>query len=193
MTEENNDITTNPLSGSFGALGDMPNVVTYDSEESDPILKGAKDILQKIPSGIRLLEIMTQYNIPIKTIRGKELTYTNPDEQSIFLVLPPHAEKSLELVALTLGCAIRDVEQSIKGFTKPDPQIDPIEFASITFSRTLDILVSMCQIADDLKEKLGFTKPLDIIDDLGHIELYKAYKDNASHDQMIEVLVGSGQ
>jgi len=155
------------------------------------ILSEAKEILAKIPSGTRLLDVLSNNSVPVKTMAGKELTYTTPDEQSIFIVLPPHSEKNPELVAMTLGCAIRDIEQSIKGFTKPDPQLDPVEFASITFSRTLDILVSMCQIADDLKEELGFTKPLDIIDDLGHNDLYKAYKDNADHDQMIEVLVGS--
>ncbi len=190
-TEENNHITANPLSGSFGSLGDMPNVASYAHEEADPILNSAKEILEKIPAGQRLLEVMKQYSIPVKTIKGKELTYSSPDEQSIFIVLPPHSEKSIDLVALTLACGIRDVEQSIKGFTKPNQELDPIEYASITFSRTLDVLVNMCQIADELKENLGFTKPLDIIDELGHSNLYKAYKDNASHDQMIEVLVGS--
>ena len=191
MTTENNDMSTNPLSGSFGTLGDKPNVVSYAPEEADPILNAAKDILKQIPVGVKLLEILQKFNIPVKTIKGRELTYTTPDEQSIYMVLPPKAGESPELVALTLGCAIRDVEQSVRGFTKPDPELDPIEFASITFSRTLDIIVNMCQIADELKLNLGYTKPLDIVDELGHSGIYKAYKDEVGHDRMIDILVGS--
>jgi hypothetical protein len=189
MTRENDTVSTNPLSGSFGDLGDIAHAVSYAHEESDPIIRAGKEILQQIPSGERLLEVMHKFNIPINTVKGRELTYNNPDDKSIFLVLPPHVKNVPELVALTIGCAIRDVEQGIVGFTRPDKDMDPVEFASVTFSKSLDVIVNMCQIADELKTNLGFNKPLDIIDELGHSNLYKAYKAEADHDTLVDIFV----
>jgi hypothetical protein len=170
-------------------LGDISHGISYEHEDSAPIIKKATDILNKIPAGTRLIEVMNKYNIPVKVLKGKELTYNTPDEQSIFMFLPPKAEKNPELVALVLGCAIRDVEQGIVGFTRPDKELDPVEFASMTFTKSLDIVVSMCQIADEMEEKLGYEKPLDIIEELGHIELYRAYKAKADHNTLVDIFV----
>ena len=189
MSKDNKDISANPLSGSFGGLGNLSDSSAYTHTDADPILKAAKEILAQIPSGARLLSILNEYNYPIKTIKGREITYNNPDDKSLFLVLPPHVEGAPELVALTLACGLRDLEQGLVGFTRPDKDLDPVEFASVTFSKSLDIIVNMCQIGDELKENLGFDKPLDIVDDLGHSELYKAYKAEADHDTLVDIFV----
>ncbi len=190
-TEENTGLNINPLSGAFGALGNKPHVNTYAHDESDKILVSLREILSQIPAGQRLLEILDQFKIPVKIIKSRDIQYTTPDEQSIYLFTAPHYKKDIDVLAVTLACGIRDIEQSIKGFTKPDPQLDPVEFASITFSRSLDIIVTMCEISDQLKEKFGYEKPLDIIEEIGHGDIYRAYKSQVDRDSMVDMLIGN--
>lgn len=75
------------------------------------------------------------------------------------------------------------------GYRRPSQDSDPVEYASMTFSKTLDIITNMCIIADELKEELGYSKPLDIVHELGHGDIYKAYKDKLPHEELVNVFI----
>ncbi len=186
---DNKDLTVNPLSGNFSTSGADTSMRGFAHPKEKAVLENAKEILGKTETGARLLDVMNHYKIPIRVMSGREITYTTPDDSTVYLMAPPAVTKSYDVVALTLGCGIRDVEQGMVGFKRPDKDLDPVEYAAMTFSKSLDIIVNMCKIADELKEKLGFQKPLDIVYELGHGNIYKAQKANADYNEIVDLFV----
>ena len=184
--------TESGLSSSFGGLSNATNsqgMPGFAHPDSEYILKETVEILNKIPAGKRLVAAQSEHAIPVTVIMGRETTYSTQDEAHITLMVAPDYKKNLDLVALTLACALRDIEQVMIGFRRPDRDLDPVEYASMTFSKSLDIIMNMCIIADELKEKLGYSKPLDLVHELGHDDLYKAYKNDLNYDELVEVFI----
>lgn len=171
----------------FGAGSAPPD--PYKHKEEEKILDEAKDMLREITEGKRLVELMAQYNIPAHVIKGKEITYNCPDEKTIYLIAPPAWKKDIAVCAMALACGIRDVEQYIVGFRRPDPDADPADFAQMTFTKSVDIIATMCKIGDELHKKFGVTNVLDTIAELGHSEVYMAYKDNVSYNEFSDLFV----
>ncbi len=135
------------------------------------------------------MEIKERYTIPITVIPGREINYSTPDDISLILMVSPDYKSDPELVTLILGVALRDMEHAVMGYRRPSQEEDPVEYASMTFSKTLDIIMNMCIIADELKQELGYSKPLDIVHELGHGDIYKAYKDKLSHVELVNVFI----
>ena len=184
--------TDSGLKGSFGGLSGVQepaSVPGFAHPESDAILEEAMAILAQIPAGKRLLDVKVEYNMPVTVIMGREFNYNTPDETSLYVMVPPDYKKKPELTATALANGIRDLEQSVIGFTRPAKEIDPVEYASMTFSKSLDIIMNMCIIADELKEKLGYSKPLDFLFDLGQYNVYKAYKADADYNEIVDIFV----
>ena len=178
------------LSGSFGAGSAAPSsFAEFAHPEQDKIIERCEEILNQIPKGKELVEARKRYEIPVTVITGQICNYTTPDDQSIVLMVFPDYDKDFEYVVITYATALRDAEQSFTGFKRPSANSDPAEYASMTFSKSLDIIMNMCIIADELKEKLGFTKPLDLIVHLGHGNLYKAYKADADYDELVNTFL----
>ena len=174
------------ISGSF-ASSQKAAPPPMQHPEAKAILQSAKDILNKTPTGKHLVEVLEEYSVPAFVMPGREITYTCPDESSIYLMVTPSYKKSAEIVAMTLAVAIRDVEHFIAGYKRPNQETDPADYAEHVFTKSLDIIRYMCIIADELKENLGYTKALDFIFDLGHRDLYEAYKANASFEEFAQV------
>ncbi len=187
MTGSNEMPPENLLINEFGAGSTPPDPYKHDQDEQ--ILGEAKDMLREITEGKRLVGVMERYNIPAHVIKGKEITYNNPDEKTIYLIAPPKYQKAIAILAMALACAIRDVEQYIVGFRRPSPDDDPADFAQMTLSKSLDIITTMCKIADELHEKFGVTNVLDTIAELGHGDIYRAYKSEAGYEQLSDLFV----
>ncbi|MBI1327195.1 MAG: hypothetical protein GC136_06090 [Alphaproteobacteria bacterium] len=146
--------------------------------DGDSILNEAIEILEKIPEGLRLLEVKNTYNIPIKVIKGKEITFNLPDEDTVYIFAPSGKKNPAEILALAVACGLREAEHKIVGFTRPSKHLPMEEQAQIIYSKSLDIILCMCRIADEIHEKFKLRTVLDIIDELGHGEVYKAFKEN---------------
>ncbi len=181
---------TGHLSGSFDVSG--AGALSFGElahPDEKAVLEKSEEILKKIPKGQALLKAKKRYGIPVTVVSGKETTYTTPEDSAVLLMLSPFYEKEFELVVLAYGVALRDAEQSFAGFKRPPVDSDPAEYASMTFSKSLDIIMHLCIIADELKEELGFTKPLDLVHELGHGYIYKAYKENTDENELIDLFI----
>ncbi|MES2729463.1 MAG: hypothetical protein V4621_05095 [Pseudomonadota bacterium] len=155
-------------------------VGTYAHPHSDTILTAVTDILQQTESGRYMLQVMHHYKISARVIKGRDVTYQNPDEFSVVLVAPEKFQAQIELLAMYLYCGIRDVEQSYCGFRRPDAAtMNAVEFSNLIFSKGFDIVIHSFRIADELYARYGHQKVLDKINELGHNDLYKAYKSGA--------------
>ncbi|MGE4314405.1 MAG: hypothetical protein AB7E85_09080 [Pseudobdellovibrionaceae bacterium] len=179
------------ISGSFSSSQKPPPGLSpaLQHPKSAEILREARDILSQIPTGRILLQVWDHYKIPVYVMSGREITFTNPDEYSVYLMVTPSYAKTPDLVALALACGIRDVEHAYVGFKRPDKDLDPIDYAAAIFSKELDITCKMCIIADELKENLGYTKALDLVFELGHDDVYKAQKANADFQTIANLWV----
>ena len=168
------------LAQNFAPAMDGKNapVSTYAHPQNDAILTTAMDLLGQTDSGHYMLQVMRHYKIPARVIKGREITYQNPDEQSIVLVVPDKYQSQMDIIAMYLYCAIRDVEQTYCGFRRPDAAtMNAVEFSNLIFSKGFDIVIHSFRIADELFAQFGHQNVLDKLIELGHNDLYKAYKD----------------
>ena len=168
---------SNDLTQSFAPAGDGTSAQNYKHPLNDEILHEAFALLEQTDLGSYMLQVMRAYNIPVRVIKAKEVTYTSPDELSVVLMAPVNYKADLPIIAMSLYCGIRDVEQALCGFRRPDAKtMDAVTYSNALFSKSFDIVIHMFRIADELNQKFGLKKVIDKIVELGHSDLYEAYK-----------------
>lgn len=167
----------NDLAQSFAPAGDGTSARNYRHPNNDDILRDAMALLEQTEAGQYMLQVMSAYKIPVHVIKAKEVTYNCPDEFSVTLMAPAKYQDDISLIAMAMYCGIRDAEQALCGFRRPNAEtMDSVEYSNLIFSKSFDIIMHMFKIADELNQKLGLKKVIDKIVDLGHSDLYEAYK-----------------
>lgn len=178
------------LHDTFDASKERGFGLEYAHPQNDTILSECKKILWRVPTGQRLLNVMSQNNIPAMVVSNREINYNVPDLKTVHIFCPKPAPKDLTIVALALALGIRDVEHGMLGYRLKAKNLNEIisqEDSDILLSKTLDIIVTMCKIAEEFHDETGDTKLIDYVQNLGHRELYKAFKDRKNLQELEEI------
>tara|TARA_R110002124_G_scaffold64985_2_gene177360 strand:- start:166388 stop:167005 length:618 start_codon:yes stop_codon:yes gene_type:complete len=189
MTTENNKNNDSELQGPFSQMGRPGALDALRHDHHDVVLKKARTALSKIETGKALLAVLDKYKYPVHILKGKEITYIAPDEKSITLFIPPQYEGLDSIMAMALGLGIRELEQVLMGYPRADSSMDDIAFCQRTLTKSVDITTYMCRIADEYHSNYDNHKPLDKVIELGHGEVYQAYKNKVSYDEFVDIFV----
>ncbi|MBE2192214.1 MAG: hypothetical protein IAE63_08540 [Alphaproteobacteria bacterium] len=179
----------NDMLKEFGDLGAQmaagPN--TYTHPQAQIVLEECESLLSQIPEGQRLLAFSKNQQIKVHVISGKIPDFTVVGDDTVLLLCPLNTKAvDLEEMACNLGMAIRNVEQPHVGIPKPLMNNTP-EQAHALRRHFLDITLEMCRIVSEIYDLNNKTKIVDLLEKLGHRELYEAYRSGKSEQEMADI------
>lgn len=166
---------------------------TYAHPQEGEILRVAKELLFKIPTGQRFVNALNTLNIPVKVVANREILYNIPDDKTIFLLVPNPAPKDLHVVALSLGLGVRDHEQISLGFRVKNKNVNDIKDQAdldVMFSKALDITMTMCKIAEEFEKHTGYSKLIEYVEKLGYGSIYGAFRSRKSFAEIETIYKG---
>lgn len=174
------------LHDAFAPLGHAPTGPSYAHPQQDEIVRDAVALLKTIPEGQLLTLLIKDLNISIRVIIGKEPGFFVADENTINLITP----KALTGVnpfetACNLGLAIKEIEINMVNIQrlKAEPQI--------LNKKLIDIVIEMCKIVSEFQDVHNHLKLVDLIEKLGHGNVYRQYKAKASYQEMADLILKS--
>ena len=85
-----------------------------------------------------------------------------------------------------LAKSAREADQEYAGFKAPDPTKDVIEYAGFMHARNLDSTYYICQMIKELTNSLHFAVLLDSLKNLGLHNIYKAFLEGASKEELYD-------
>lgn len=179
----------NDMLKEFGDTGAQMAAGTpsYAHPQAAAILEECESLLSGIAEGQRLLAFAREKNIAIRVIAGKIPDYMVTDDQTLLLLCPMDTKAvDLEEMACTLGLGIRTMEQPYIGI--PKPLMNNTSDQSYALRRHfLDITIEMCKIVSEIYDLNKNTKIVDLVEKLGHRELYEAYRSGKSAQEMADI------
>ena len=121
----------------------------------------AGDVYRAVQDGAQMIGIVDGYFEVVPSIWHKEILFA--------LKIGVHM-----LGASSMG-ALRAAEQELLGFKRPDGSASPEDFVGMNHAKQFDLIVHQCAIAYELRNSLNLDEILDVIEKLGHTELYTEY------------------
>ncbi len=172
----------------FGLSGTRNNEQQYTHPQAEAILAECHDLLGKIPEGRRLLELAQNKNYHISVITGPKPDYIFTSPTSTQLVCPLNT-KAVDLpeMAVCMGLAIRDLEQPSVGIPRAVPAIHGQNLPQVLFKQLLDISIEMCKIVGEFYDVDNNTKLVDLLDKLGHGNLYRGFRSGKSQEELTKI------
>lgn len=172
----------------FGTTG-TPSGPVYTHPLSEEIIRECSSLLMEIPEGRRLLKYAKDKDVNLHVMTGREPGYRYGDAHNVFLVCPQNTKAvDLDEMAVNLGMAIRDVELPSLGVPHPTPGVFSPEMEKIAFNHVLDIIITMCQIVREFAEIKPQTKLVDLVEKLGHADLYRGIGSGKNKQELALVL-----
>lgn len=172
------------LQDAFGPLGQTPSGPNYGHPQQDEIIRDAVALLGTIPEGKVLLPMIKEMDIAIRCIVGKQPGFVTPDQHTITLITP----KALAGVnpfetACNLGLAIKEIQINLLQIQrlKQEP--------NLLNKKVIDIVLEMCKIVSEFQDVHNHLKLVDLIEKLGHGNVYKLYRSKADYKEMAELIV----
>ncbi len=184
------DDTKTPLHDHFGSAKEPRSPQNYVREDGHALLNDIKALLALSETGAGLLGIAEQSGITVQLLRGREETFFVPEERQVMLMVGPRTQKATPFLALLMAGGIREAQQNLGGFKRPDPYKSPAEEQFITGAgKELDIINSLCLIMGDMEKTPLGPQFLHSMRQLGYHDLYEAHKDGASPEDLMTLLL----
>ncbi|HOO51864.1 MAG TPA: hypothetical protein PLK94_11305 [Alphaproteobacteria bacterium] len=179
----------NDMLKEFGdSRAQMAGAPDYQHPQSDIILEECQELLAKLPEGKRLLEAAKEKGFKYQVITGKIPDFHVTGNDTLVLVCPANTKAvDLEEMACNMGMGIRALEQPHVGFQKPQFGNDSPQNVHAVRQHFLDITIEMCIIVSEIYDANNNSKIVDLLDKLGHRELYEAYRSGKSKEEMAEI------
>lgn len=173
----------------FGTTGQAPSGPNYGHPLTEAIVSECSALLMQIPEGKRLLKFAKDNDLNFKVITGREPSFLPHEGKNIYLVCPANTKAvDLDEMACNMGIAIREAEQPTIGIPRPTPGTPGIDLEKATFNHMLDIIVEMCKITSEFVDVKKSTKLVDLLEKLGHSELYRGIRSGKSYQELAEIL-----
>ncbi|MEK7802323.1 MAG: hypothetical protein AAB276_07705 [Pseudomonadota bacterium] len=180
----------NDIAKDFGnsGAGINPAAPHYAHPQADAIMEECRDILSTISEGKRLLAFADEKSIKIEIITGKEPGYRFALPDLAYLICPLNT-KAVDLpeMAVCLGLAIREMEQPHAGIFRAIPALHGEQTPNILFRQMLDITLEMCRIVSEFEAVGNHTKLVDLLEKLGHGEIYKGFKSGKNQEELAKI------
>lgn len=181
----NTDTTNgNGLGSAFGDKGTNVNSIVYGHPHGEKILREICEVLRESESGRLLLVLLDKNIIPVHIMKGSGESGFSPEMMTIFMQIPGKINAARPQDVIQFAKALDEAAQEHAGFKAPDPQKDLIEYASFIHARNLDSITKTLEILKELTNSLHFPVLLDSLKDLGLNDMYKAYLDGASREEL---------
>ncbi len=179
---------TDSLHETFGQIGISKASDDFSHPQSEAILKGAREILHQIPTGARLLEFANNHSVPVKVISAREFDFSVINANQVVLYALPQIPKDFHILAMALGCGIRQVEHKFIGWQGDGTPPKTPQESAIFLSKNIDNIMTMCKIADEYSVE-GYSKLIDVVEQLGYVDIYKAYKSGKGFEEISSIMI----
>lgn len=166
----------------------MAGSMDYQHPQAQVILDECQGMLDKLPEGKRLLAFAQEKGIKYQVITGKIPDFHISGSDTLILVCPANTKAvDLDEMACNMGMGIRALEQPYIGIPRPHPGNNTPEGIHAVRRHFLDITVEMCKIVSEIYDMDNKSKIVDLLDKLGHRELYEAYRSGKSKEEMADI------
>ncbi|MFK7839145.1 MAG: hypothetical protein AB8B83_02345 [Bdellovibrionales bacterium] len=152
------------------------------------ILRQARDLLVKAPSGKRLLDIADDMDVAIHIISSPNYQAFATNKPTIYLLMPDAQLTADMHQALQLAGALRDMEQILGGYPRPSRQEDDAVFFAINYDKNLNLLMEICKIVEEF-EAINMAEAVTAMRRIGIEDIYGGYKNEASPDEMLQIYI----
>jgi hypothetical protein len=177
--ETENNIDLDPLKSAFitgiDSTGRFSSKSFYAHPSTKRIIADTEILLKKSKTGKELLNFARDHNIKVDIIKGPKITRYMASATQGILTLPAVQAESNPRIVLEYAALLREGEQEASGFSCPDKDENPIEYVNMAHSKNLDIVLTMCEIAYELNERLKYKEFLDELSALGHNDVYREF------------------
>jgi hypothetical protein len=185
ITDNGTESAKSELQGAFGSQS-RANAISYGHPHSKQILSEACDVIRESESGALLLVLLDQKRIPVHIMKGNGESGFSPDMMTVVMQVPGKVETATAKFIIELIKGLHEAAQELTGFKTPDPTKDVMKYASFIHSRNLDSITEVCRIINELTNSSYFSVLLDTLTKLGLNNVYKAYIDGASREELYE-------
>lgn len=187
MTIKNPD-----LQNSFDARADGRVQIDYTADPS-ALVADLRARLQGSALARRLIAMSDAQGVGVRGLKGPRESVYVPEHKWVFITVTPHTRANAKLALLYAG-ALREAEQNILGFARPGAAVDDDTWVTTNLVKNLDIIKNMCQIVQEIsvlnQEDSEF---LDSLTKLGHDQIYKAFVNQSSDEDLIRLLAKQEQ
>lgn len=184
------DDTTGTSSGglksSFGSKGTKVNQIPYGHPNANTIIAAAREVLVQSELGVVLVQVWDKFQIPVHVIKGSGEPGFSPQTNTIYMRVPGNVTSATPEFVLGLIKALREADLEYSGYKTPDPSHDISAFAAFMHARNLETITCICKFVKELTNSSYFTVLLDTLPKLGLNEVYKAYIDGASREELYD-------
>ena len=153
----------------------------------DNIIEGAKEVLRESETGMLLIQAHETHSIPIHVIKGDGDAGFSPETKVIYLQIPGNMKVSDPKVVIAMIKGLREADQELIGFTAPDPAKDLLQYAAAIHAKNVDSIIYICKVVKELTKSSLFPVLLDTLTEIGYGNLYKAYENGASQEEMYDI------
>ncbi len=184
-TETENTGSGKKLQGAFGDRGTNVNAgLAYGHPYGEEIVSKAREVLSESPTGIKLVALLDQKKVPLQIMKGQGESGFSPVMMSIILQAPGSTKELNADILINLIKALREAAQELGGQKTPDPRSDVVHYAEFIHARNLDSITFVCKIVKELTNSSYFPVLLDSLKKLGLNNMYKAYLDGVSKEEL---------
>lgn len=171
------------LHDAFAPLGNAPTGPSYAHPQNDEIIRDAVALLETIPEGKILIPQIKENDITIRVIIGKEPGFFVPDGHTIMIVSPKHiAGVNPFEVACNLGMAVKEIQINLVNIQRLDSDFQ------IMRKKVIDIILEMCKIVSEFQDVHNHLKLVDLVEKLGHGNVYRRYRSKADYKELAEII-----
>jgi hypothetical protein len=179
------------LHDKFEEMGEKVNDINYRHPHEGELLKKLEEVLNGTNTGKRLVESIKNFEIPIRLIKGQDLYGFSIEGKAVYVSLPHNKTETSPRLVLELVAALRSAEQDLMGYGDPSDDIEPLEYAAMHHAKNLDLVVHMCRVAYEEKNKTNNNDYIDALEEMGHGGLYDAYSRDFAPNDLVDVYYGS--
>ncbi|AGH97874.1 hypothetical protein [Micavibrio aeruginosavorus] len=175
------------LQGAFGTGQAQSTEIDYSHPQADKLRHAAETTLERSAAGLKLVRWAYQNNIQIKVLRHKSGQAFSPENRAVYLGISSDINTISPAHVLELGGALRQAQQQMTGHGTPTADMDPVAFEAQYHAKMLDIIVTMCKIAQELEAVGNGSEFIDSLKSFGHGDIYEAYISNGPGDHLTDV------
>lgn len=170
-----------------GSADKTPQDYQAAPDEATALITSLRRLLAGSATATRLIQMADSNGVRVRVLRGRDESVYVPEARWVFMAITPKTVATPRL-ALQYAGALREVEQNILGFTRPGVEADDDSWVTQNAVKNVDVIRHMCQIAQEISQQnQGDTVFLDSLTDLGHYELYKAFVNKSSDEDLLRL------
>lgn len=176
------------LQGAFETGQTTSAAIDYTHPQADKLRHAAETMLERSPTGLKLVRLAYQNNIQVKVLRHKSGQGFSPENRTVYLGISTDINTIAPAHVLELGGALRQAQQQMVGHGTPSPvNLDPVAFEGQYHAKMLDIIVTMCKIAQELDAVSNGSEFVDSLKSFGHGDIYEALISKGPGDHLMDI------